>query len=163
MEIIEAVENKIGITFNNKYLLLQAMTHRSHNNNPDFVFEDEDFVYNYERIEFLGDSILKFVVGAYLYENFPQSSEGAMTVARHATVDNDVSLVTATEALDIFHYVKQCLEPDSHSLRKGSPPYRKFAADIFEALIGAIYLDQGGFFPVTFPREYDVYGAFIHK
>jgi dsRNA-specific ribonuclease len=85
-----------------------------------------------------------------------------MTLTRHATVDNDISLVAASEALDIMKHTKHQIDTNNHTLNRGSPMYRKFAADVFEALVGAIYLDQGGFY-ATKHRVYDIFGAFIQK
>ncbi len=73
-DTVQKVEEQIGITFNNKFLLLQAITHPTYNISNIFTFDDESLKFNYERIEFLGDSILKFVVGNHLYINFPHVS-----------------------------------------------------------------------------------------
>ena len=78
------LENKIGYVFNNKDLLLTALTHRSYlNENPSWRLDHN------ERMEFLGDAVLELVVTEYLYKNYP-NPEGEMTNWRAALVNANI-------------------------------------------------------------------------
>ena len=78
---LSRVENSLGVSFADKTLLQRALTHRSYlNENPDVPWEDN------ERLEFLGDAILDFVIGEYLYHRFPEMREGGLTSLRAALV-----------------------------------------------------------------------------
>ena len=78
---VSQLEKKIGITFNNKDLLLQSLTHRSYLNENTKWHLDQN-----ERLEFLGDAVLELVVTEYLYNNYP-NPEGEMTNWRAALVN----------------------------------------------------------------------------
>jgi hypothetical protein len=74
-------EKTLNVTFFNKALLQRALTHRSYlNENPDYPLEDN------ERLEFLGDAVLDFITGEYLYHRFPEMPEGRLTNLRSALV-----------------------------------------------------------------------------
>src|SRR5512141_494965 len=74
-------ESAIGFVFRDKSLLTRALTHRSYlNENPDLPYLDN------ERLEFLGDAILDFVAAEFLYQHFPEMSEGELTSLRAARV-----------------------------------------------------------------------------
>src|SRR4030043_478753 len=74
---------RIGIEFNNLGLLTRALTHRSYFN------EHRDAIEDNERLEFLGDAVLDFMEGAWLYHRFPEMAEGQLTRLRAALVGND--------------------------------------------------------------------------
>src|SRR5512139_818543 len=74
---------RIGITFKNIGLLTRALTHRSYFNEHRDALEDN------ERLEFLGDAVLDFMVGAWLYHRFPEMAEGQLTRLRAALVGNE--------------------------------------------------------------------------
>lgn len=153
---LKAVEEKIGVTFNNKFLLLEALTHSSYKIRPH---PNMRYQFNYERLEFLGDAILKFIVGIHQYLNYPKASERDMTLARHGTVDNTTSLPMAAEGLGLFKHIYCSLDAPP-----GSASYTNLMSDVFEALIGAIFIDKGGLYLFgPSDREYDVYGGFVHK
>jgi ribonuclease-3 len=79
MTEIEELEQILGLEFSDKSLLQRALTHRSYlNEHPDFAFEDN------ERLEFLGDAVLDFLTGEYLYHRFPEMREGPLTSLRSA-------------------------------------------------------------------------------
>ena len=81
---LEDFESIVGFTFHNKSLLTRALTHRSYlNENPDLPYLDN------ERLEFLGDAILDFVAAEYLYQHFPEMSEGDLTSLRAALVKGE--------------------------------------------------------------------------
>lgn len=127
------LEKKIGINFKNKDLLTQAFIHRSYlNENPKFRLGHN------ERMEFLGDAVLELVVTKYLYEKYPQKTEGELTSWRAALV-NAKMLSQVAEKIDINSFLLL-----SQGEKKDLGKARQYIlANTFEALIGAIYLDQG--------------------
>lgn len=133
MTNLDSLEQKIGITFTSKELLLQAFTHRSYlNEHPG-----ETTGHN-ERLEFLGDAVLELVVTDYLYRKFPTRPEGELTSIRAAVVNTNSLSFTAKE-IDFNEFILL-----SRGEAKDSGKARDYIlANIVEALIGAIYLDQG--------------------
>src|SRR3990167_4844545 len=129
---ISQLESKIGFKFKNKDLLLQALTHRSYiNENPSWRLEHN------ERLEFLGDAVLELVVTEYLYKNYP-NPEGEMTNWRAALVNANM-LSKISGEFDLNDYVLL-----SRGEAKDTGRARQYIlANATEALIGAIYLDQG--------------------
>ncbi len=126
------LEEKIGIKFKNHDLLLQALTHRSYiNENPNWHLDHN------ERLEFLGDAVLELVVTEYLYNNYP-NPEGELTNWRAAIV-NSVMLSQISGGFDLNDYILL-----SRGEAKDIGRARQYIlANAAEALIGAIYLDQG--------------------
>lgn len=129
---LSSLEKIIGISFNNTDILQQALVHRSYlNENPDFPLKDN------ERLEFLGDAVLEMVVTEYLYSNYP-NPEGELTSWRAALV-NAKMLAKVAERLKINDHLML-----SHGEAKDNGRARQYIlANAMEALIGAIYLDQG--------------------
>lgn len=127
------LEQVIGVTFENKKLLQTAFTHRSYLNEN----RRERLEHN-ERLEFLGDAVLEIIATEYLYHTYPHKTEGDMTAYRSALVNaNTLSLVA--ERLKINRYVLL-----SRGEAKDTGRARQIIlANAVEALIGAIYLDQG--------------------
>jgi ribonuclease-3 len=118
--------------FKNKKLFEQAFIHRSYLN------ETREELSSNERLEFLGDSILSFVVSQYLYKNFPQFEEGALTNIRSLMV-NTKSLAIIAKELDFGSYLKLSKgEEDSKGRQNQS-----LLADCFEGFVGALFIDQG--------------------
>ncbi|PIR83509.1 ribonuclease III [Candidatus Kaiserbacteria bacterium CG10_big_fil_rev_8_21_14_0_10_56_12] len=123
----------IGVKFKNLDLLVEAFTHRSYLN------EHKEYVGSHnERLEFLGDAVLELAVTDFLFKKYPEKSEGELTNLRAALV-NTVSLAESAQRLGVNEYLL---------LSKGEAKDTGRArdvilADTFEALIGAIYLDQG--------------------
>jgi len=138
------LEEKIGITFNNKDLLEQAVVHRSYlNENPDFHLG------NNERLEFLGDAVLEIIVTEYLYYNFPDKGEGELTNFRASLVNTHLLAMVAREIdLENFLYLSKGEAKDRNEKAK-----RSIFADTIEAIVGAIYLDQGKASAEKFIRE----------
>lgn len=130
---LEIFEITLGITFRNKSLLTRALTHRSYlNENPNMPFLDN------ERLEFLGDAILDFVAAEYLYQHYPEMSEGDLTMLRAALVKGD-TLARFAFAIDLPpHLLMSRGEEAAHGRERAA-----LLAGGFEALIGALYLDQG--------------------
>jgi len=122
----EFIYSKLEYRFSNLQLLEQALTHRSRG--PD----------NYERMEFLGDSILDFVVAESLYYQFPKLTEGKLSRMRAAIVRKN-TLATVSRELELGQF----LVLGEGELRSGGFDRDSILADALEALIGAIYIDGG--------------------
>jgi ribonuclease-3 len=122
---------RIGIHFKNIGLLTRALTHRSYFN------EHRDAVEDNERLEFLGDAVLDFMVAAWLYHRFPEMAEGQLTRLRAALVGNEQLAQFACE-LDMGAAMRLGHGEAENGGRKRLP----LLGSTFEALIGAIYLDQ---------------------
>lgn len=136
-------EERAGIKFNDKNLLKQAFVHRSYiNENKESGLEHN------ERLEFLGDAVLELVITDYLYKQYPDKNEGQMTSYRSALVNATTCAEVAT-ALDINDFLLL-----SKGEMKDTGRARQYIlANTLEAIIGAIYLDQG----------YEVAKEFIYK
>lgn len=133
MEDIFELEEKLGIEFNDYSLVARALTHRSFlNENPSSIVEDN------ERLEFLGDAVLDFVVGSYLYHRFPEVDEGELTSLRAALVRTK-TLAEFAKAWDLGRLLRLG-NGEAESGGRERPPILCAA---FEAVIGATYLDQG--------------------
>ena len=133
MSDLADLEESLGITFSDKSLLQRALIHRSYlNENPDFPLPDN------ERLEFLGDAILDFVTAESLYNRFPEMREGDLTSLRAALVREETLADLAT-ALNLGQYLYM-----GHGEAEGGGRERPaILCAAFEALVGAIFLDQG--------------------
>lgn len=130
---IQTIQTKLGLTFNDKTLLQRALTHRSYlNENPDYPLEDN------ERLEFLGDAALDFITGEYLYHRFPEMKEGQLTSLRSALVRTE-KLAEFAEAIQLG----ECLFLGKGEEENGGRERPPLLCGAFEALMGALYLDQG--------------------
>jgi len=133
MQNWEDCEKSLGVSFANKSLLKQALTHSSYiNENPDFVLLSN------ERLEFLGDAILDFIVAEKLYKEFPELPEGKLTAIRASLVCRD-ALTEVASSLGLGDYL---LLGRGEEASKGRTKPSNLA-NAMEAVIGAIYLDQG--------------------
>ncbi len=124
---IEYIENAIGYAFSDKSLLSRAFTHAS--------YSDDD---NYENLEFLGDSIVGFVVGEKLFKTYPEKSEGALTKMRINLV-SERPLSQAIERIRIAEKMRFGIGETRSKIYTHS----SIKCDLFEAITGAIYLDGG--------------------
>ena len=133
MHDCEGCEKSLGLSFHNKSLLKQALTHSSYiNENPNSA------LLNNERLEFLGDAILGFIVTERLYREFPELPEGKLTAIRAFLVCRD-ALAEMASSLKLGHYLLLGRGEEANEGRiKPSN-----LADAMEAVIGAIYWDQG--------------------
>lgn len=129
----EKFEAMAGITFKNKSLLRQAFTHRSYlNENQGFALEHN------ERLEFLGDAVLELIITDYLYERFENASEGELTSLRSALVNADTcSQVAQKLGVGEFLLLSKGEWKDTGRARQ------YILANTLEAVIGAVYIDQG--------------------
>ncbi len=122
---------RIDLHFKNLGLLTRALTHRSYFN------EHKDAVEDNERLEFLGDAVLDFMVGAWLYHRFPEMAEGQLTRLRAALVGNEQLAEFASE----FN-LGAAMRLGHGEAENGGRDRLPLLGSTFEALIGAIYLDQ---------------------
>lgn len=129
---LSELEEKIGVHFKNQDLLLEALTHRSYlNERPDWRINHN------ERLEFLGDAVLELAVTEYLFKNYSEQ-EGVLTSWRAALV-NSTMLAEISKKLNLNDHILL-----SQGERKDIGRARQYIlANALEALIGAIYLDQG--------------------
>jgi ribonuclease-3 len=118
--------------FKNRSLLLRALTHRSYVNENSAVMEDN------ERLEFLGDAVLDFIVGAFLYHRYPDMDEGELTRVRAALVNNDMLAALAAEA-----GLGEQLRLGKGEADSGGRRRQTLLGAAFEAVLGAYYLDSG--------------------
>ena len=126
---VSILEKKINYIFYNKEYLNQAFTHKSLNTEPRK---------NYERLEFLGDAVIDIIVSRELMRDFPEGDEGLLTQRRAALVQKPY-LASIGHLLDLMNYlmIEKSVNLEIEKIAE------KQQANLFEALIGAIYLDGG--------------------
>ena len=128
-----AFEKTLGVKFKDKELLIEALTHRSYlNENPKAGSGHN------ERLEYLGDAVLELMVSEELFAKFPREAEGRLTVLRAALVNYQI-LARVAEAVGLQDFIRM-----SRGERKDTGRAREvILANAIEAVIGALYLDQG--------------------
>ncbi len=130
---IETYLHEQKLDFNNPALLATALVHRS------FAHEHwEQSPESNERLEFLGDSVLNFLTARFLYEQFPDKSAGELTTLRAALVKTS-TLARLARSLDLGAALKLGRGEERSGGRERDP----LLEDVFEALVGAVYLDRG--------------------
>ena len=126
-------EATVGISFADKSLLTQAFTHRSYLNENRALKGGHN-----ERLEFLGDAVLELVITDYLYAKYPSKTEGDLTSIRSALVNAQTCAAVASELnFNDFLLLSRGEAKDTGRARQ------YILANALEAVIGAIYLDQG--------------------
>lgn len=123
--VINRLQRKLGYTFNHQELLQQALTHRSASSKHN------------ERLEFLGDSILSYVIANALYHRFPRVDEGDMSRMRATLVRGNTLAELARE-----FELGECLRLGPGELKSGGFRRESILADTVEALIGGVFLDS---------------------
>lgn len=123
---------KLGLQFKDKNLLQTAFTHRS------FLNESKQKMQSNERLEFLGDSVLSFIISSHLYKLRPEDPEGDLTNLRSYIVKTK-SLADAAQKLNLGSYLRMS-KGEELSGGRSNP---QLLANTFEALLGAVYLDAG--------------------
>ena len=123
---ISLLEKKIGINFKDKKLLIKSLTHKSFSSNN-----------NYEKLEFLGDRVLGLIISKTLLEIFPEDNEGSLDKKLASLVNRK----KCCEISKILHLENFIVTGNTRS--KKNKIEDKIISDACEALIGAIYLDQG--------------------
>jgi len=127
------IEQLLGVSFTDNTHLLTALTHRSYLNEHRNATHDHN-----ERYEFLGDAVLELIATDFLFRRFPEMPEGELTAVRSSIV-NTISLAAASAKLGIAEHLLM-----SKGEAKDTGRARQYIlANAFEALVGAIYLDQG--------------------
>jgi ribonuclease-3 len=130
---LEQLSKKIGVTFSDITFLRTACTHRSFlNENKGAGMEHN------ERLEFLGDAVLELVVTSYLFRKYPKKQEGELTAFRSAIV-NTMSLIKVAEYIGLNEFMLLSKGEAKDTGRARSI----ILANAVEAVIGAIYMDQG--------------------
>ena len=130
--IVEFLHNHFGVRVNDSSLYELALTHPSCNAENNTKHND------YERLEFVGDSVIGFVVADLIYKNHPDMDQGLMSKLRSFLVCSK-SLANYTIKIGVVEYIKTGHSISHDQLMKST----KILEDIFEALIGALYLDVG--------------------
>lgn len=134
MQPLRELENRLNLTFKNLNLITQAFVHRSYlNENPGFALGHN------ERLEFLGDAVLELIVTEHLFTAYPEEPEGVLTNWRASLVNANI-LAKVGYALDLEQYL-YLSKGESKDVQSKARNY--ILANTVEALIGAIYLDQG--------------------
>jgi ribonuclease-3 len=128
----EELQKTLGIQFKNLELLERAFVHRSHLN------EAKNIRVSNERLEFLGDAVLSFLTSHYLYETYPNFPEGTLTNIRSSLVKTQ-SLAELARQLRLGDLLLLSHGEEASGGRNN----QSLLADSFEALLGAIFLDQG--------------------
>lgn len=123
---------RLGLPFNDWLLVSRALTHRSYLNEHTDALEDN------ERLEFLGDAVLDFMVGAWLYNRYPEMPEGDLTRMRSVLVDTK-QLANFGRKINIGGAMRL----GRGESQAGGRDRPALLCDTFEALIGALYLDAG--------------------
>jgi len=123
---------RVGIQFNDVLLLTRSLTHRSYLNEHPEALEDN------ERLEFLGDAVLDFLVGEWLYNRFPEMEEGDLTQMRSAFVKTN-QLAEFARIIGLEHAVRL----GRGEVKSGGKLRKTLLCDVFEAFIGAMLVDQG--------------------
>ena len=127
----ETLEDILGIAFQNPVLLQLALTHRSYIYETPGAGQESN-----ERLEFLGDSILAFISADFLYRAYPEMSEGELTNVRAILVKTD-TLATFARTIQLGTFLRM----GKGEMHTGGS--QRVLASAFEALLAAIYLDQG--------------------
>lgn len=130
---MEAFQQDSGIVFSNESVLYEAFTHSSYVNEH----RRKAFIDN-ERLEFLGDAVLELAVSNYLFDRYPKMTEGELTKLR-ASIVCEPSLVHLANELKLGTYILLGKGEEN----TGGRQRPALLADVFEALVGALYLDKG--------------------
>lgn len=127
---LDELERVLGVSFRDRRLLLRATTHSS--------FDGEPQVGNNERLEFLGDAVLKLCVAEYVFESYPDEDEGKLSsLVAFAVSEATLSGIASRLGLSNFLRLGKSLEIT------GGRYQASILADLFEAIVGAMYLDRG--------------------
>jgi ribonuclease-3 len=132
VESPQLLAQRLGLNFRDQLLLSRALTHRSYLNEHPEAIEDN------ERLEFLGDAVLDFLVGAWLYNRFPEMAEGQLTRLRSA-------LVRTEQLAEFAHKIGlgNAMRLGRGEAESGGRQRLALLCATFEAVIGALYLDAG--------------------
>ncbi len=129
----QQLEKELGYRFKNLALLDRALTHRSYIHSSE-----NEYLRANERLEFLGDSVLGMVTSQFLFENFPEKSEGDLTKLK-STLVSEANLSRIAKSISLGEYLNLSEEEEKAGGRKRS----SIVSDAYEAVIGAVFLDGG--------------------
>jgi len=124
---LSKLEEIIGYKFNDKQLIIEALTHKSYKK-----------PYNNERLEFLGDAVLDLIVGEYLYSKFPTKDEGTLSKIR-ASLVNEGGFAKLAKVLKLGEFLFLSTAEENNKGRTK----KSLLSNAFEALMGAVYLEGG--------------------
>ena len=124
---IESLEDRLGYKFQDKKLIIEALTHKSYKQ-----------PYDNERLEFLGDAVLDLIVGEYLFTKFRNSDEGKLSKIR-ASLVNEAGFDKLARSLNLGDYILLSNAEENNGGREKP----SLLSNAFEAIIGAIYLEDG--------------------
>ena len=127
MDNLHALEERLGYTFGNKELLIEALTHKSYKQ-----------PYNNERLEFLGDAVLDLIVGEYLFKKFRNFDEGKLSKMR-ASLVNEEGFTSLANHLNLGEFIYLSNAEENNNGRSKS----SLLSNAFEAVMGAMYLETG--------------------
>ena len=128
----DQLEHKMDYSFNDKSLLSLAFTHKS------FAVETKKKTQHNEKLEFLGDAVLDFILSEVLYRMFPNDDEGVLSKKRASLVNEEsLALLACSMGLDKF------LKLGKGEMQAGGEKNPRLQASVLEALTGAIFLDGG--------------------
>ncbi|OFZ29631.1 MAG: ribonuclease III [Bdellovibrionales bacterium RIFCSPHIGHO2_01_FULL_40_29] len=125
------VEKNIGYAFKNKQFLIEAMTHKS------FCVDSNQGIPDFERLEFLGDSILNFIIAEDLFKIYPQDNEGLLSKKRASLVNQNT-----LNQLALNCHLEDEIILGSGERKQNSHLKPRVLASCFEAIVGAVYLDS---------------------
>lgn len=131
-ESAQSLAERLDLSFRNLTLLSRALTHRS------FINENPDALEDNERLEFLGDAVLDFLVGAWLYNQYPEMAEGPLTRMRSALVGTH-QLAAFARKINLGAALRLGKGEDDG----GGRTRDTLLCATFEALVGALYIDSG--------------------
>jgi len=129
---LQALQARLGMRFEDENMLMQALTHCSYSNDKGGNIPD------YERLEFLGDAVLDFISADFLYTHFPHVPEGELTLLRSALVKTD-ALAQLARMYGLGDYIRMSKGDE----QAGGRTRASMLCDVFEALIGVMYLQKG--------------------
>ncbi|MBN2732094.1 MAG: ribonuclease III [Balneolaceae bacterium] len=132
-ERLEKLEGIIGTKIDNPFLFVRALRHRSSLVDDDFASTD-----SYERLEFLGDAVLDLIVSEIIFDRFPNEDEGFLTKLRSKLVKGD-ALASYAEKLQL----SEVILIGERAKGQGIEFSKSALSDVFESLVGAIYIDRG--------------------
>ena len=121
------LEERLGYSFENKQLIIEALTHKSYKK-----------PYNNERLEFLGDAVLDLIVGEFLFHKFPDEDEGVLSKIR-ASLVNESGFALLAKKIGLGEHIYLSLAEENNDGREKP----SLLSNAFEAVIGAIYLEAG--------------------
>ena len=128
----ESIENLVGTKISKIDLYQKAFTHKS-------ALKDNDSLEgSFETLEFIGDSVLGFVITKFLFDQYENKQEGFLTKARTKLVRGE-TLANIASKLELYKWVQM----DEKGMRNGWNKNPKILEDVFESLVGAIYMDIG--------------------